>query len=93
MSASYPQKRPDAPVASLSKSCGSQHASSASYAAVSRLTCNGWRPSTAGSGSQRAATRYARFARRGLRVYGWFSEGFDTLDLREAKALLGDLSP
>jgi hypothetical protein len=22
-------------------------------------------------------------------VYGWFSEGFDTLDLREAKALLG----
>ena len=24
-------------------------------------------------------------------VYGWFTEGFDTLDLKEAKALLGDL--
>ena len=25
-------------------------------------------------------------------VYGWFTEGFDTLDLREAKALLDELS-
>ena len=25
-------------------------------------------------------------------VYGWFSEGFDTLDLKEAKALLEELS-
>ena len=25
-------------------------------------------------------------------VYGWFTEGFDTLDLREATALLGELS-
>jgi len=24
-------------------------------------------------------------------VYGWFSEGFDTRDLKEAKALLGSL--
>ena len=24
-------------------------------------------------------------------VYGWFSEGFDTLDLKEAKALLDEL--
>jgi hypothetical protein len=24
-------------------------------------------------------------------VYNWFSEGFDTLDLREAKALLDEL--
>ena len=24
-------------------------------------------------------------------VYGWFTEGFDTLDLKEAKALLDDL--
>ena len=24
-------------------------------------------------------------------IYGWFSEGFDTVDLIEAKALLGDL--
>jgi predicted ATPase len=25
-------------------------------------------------------------------VYGWFTEGFDTLDLKEAKALLGELN-
>ena len=25
-------------------------------------------------------------------VYEWFSEGFDTLDLKEAKALLKDLA-
>jgi predicted ATPase len=24
-------------------------------------------------------------------VYGWFTEGFDTLDLKEAKALLREL--
>jgi predicted ATPase len=26
------------------------------------------------------------------RVYGWFTEGFDTRDLKEAKALLGELA-
>ena len=26
-------------------------------------------------------------------VYGWFTEGFDTLDLKEAKALLEELAP
>ena len=25
-------------------------------------------------------------------VYGWFTEGFDTLDLKQAKALLDDLA-
>jgi predicted ATPase len=25
-------------------------------------------------------------------VYGWFTEGFDTLDLKEAKALLSELA-
>jgi hypothetical protein len=25
-------------------------------------------------------------------VYGWFSEGFDTLDLKEAKTLLDELA-
>jgi len=25
-------------------------------------------------------------------IYGWFSEGFDTLDLQQAKALLQELS-
>jgi predicted ATPase len=26
-------------------------------------------------------------------VYGWFTEGFDTLHLKEAKALLDELRP
>jgi hypothetical protein len=26
-------------------------------------------------------------------IYGWLTEGFDTLDLKEAKLLLGELSP
>ena len=25
-------------------------------------------------------------------IYGWFTEGFDTADLKDAKALLEDLS-
>ena len=25
-------------------------------------------------------------------IYGWFSEGFDTLDLKQAKALLNELT-
>ena len=50
----------------------------------------------------RAATSLARLWReQGKRaeardllapVYGWFSEGFDTLDLKDAKALLDELS-
>ena len=49
----------------------------------------------------RAATSMARLWRgQGKRdaarallapVYGWFTEGFDTLDLKEAKALLDEL--
>jgi hypothetical protein len=31
-------------------------------------------------------------ARKGPGRYGWFTEGFDTLDLKEAKALLDDLA-
>lgn len=27
-----------------------------------------------------------------VEVYGWFTEGFDTLDLREAKALIQTVS-
>jgi hypothetical protein len=30
--------------------------------------------------------------RRHAPLYGWFTEGFDTLDLKEAKALLDDLA-
>jgi hypothetical protein len=26
-------------------------------------------------------------------IYGWFTEGFDTLDLRAARALLAELAP
>ncbi len=26
-------------------------------------------------------------------VYNWFTEGFDAVDLKEAKALLGGMSP
>jgi len=27
-----------------------------------------------------------------VRIYDWFTEGFDTLDLKEAKALLEELA-
>ena len=36
--------------------------------------------------SKRAAARQLL-----TEVYGWFTEGFDTADLQEAKALLGEL--
>ena len=49
----------------------------------------------------RAATSYARFLREQSKicealsllqpVYDWFTEGFDTKDLKEAKAMLDDL--
>jgi hypothetical protein len=28
-----------------------------------------------------------------VEIYGWFTEGFDTADLQEAKALLEELRP
>ena len=50
----------------------------------------------------RAATSLARLLRDQSRqaeardllapVYGWFTEGFDTLDLKEANALLAELT-
>jgi predicted ATPase len=50
----------------------------------------------------RAATSLARLRRdRGKRqqardllapIYGWFTEGFDTLDLKQARVLLGELA-
>jgi predicted ATPase len=50
----------------------------------------------------RAATSLARLWRDQVKrdearellvpVYGWFTEGFDTLDLKEAKALLDELA-
>jgi predicted ATPase len=50
----------------------------------------------------RTATSYARLLREQGRggeayqllapIYGWFTEGFDTADLKEAKGLLGELT-
>jgi predicted ATPase len=55
-----------------------------------------------GNSSLRTATSYARLMREQGRereardllapIYRWFTEGFDTLDLKEAKALLDELS-
>ncbi len=62
-----------------------------------------YRPQPAGESLElRAATSLARLWRdQGKRaeahdllapVYGWFTEGFDTADLKDAKALLDELS-
>jgi hypothetical protein len=50
------------------------------------------RATLAGYGPQPAG-EIARAARRDLLapVYGWFTEGFDTADLKDAKALLEEL--
>jgi hypothetical protein len=37
-------------------------------------------------------TRASRSKRANCLVYGWFTEGFDTRDLKEAKALLEELA-
>lgn len=41
----------------------------------------------------RRAGRIAEARQALSEVYGWFTEGFDTADLREAKALLETLAP
>jgi predicted ATPase len=69
----------------------------------SRRKCGKSRtPTKAEKGAARAAMSLARLWRnRGKQneadnllapVYGWFTEGFDTLDLKEAKALLDELA-
>jgi predicted ATPase len=46
----------------------------------------------------RATMSLARLAKQGCReamladIYGWFTEGFDTADLKGAKALLDELN-
>jgi adenylate cyclase len=60
------------------------------------------RQQNARSPELRATTSLARLLdKRGRRdearamlaeIYGWFTEGFDTADLKEAKALLNELS-
>ena len=51
---------------------------------------------TSRDGRPRAAAREAgrRDEARAMlaEIYGWFTEGFDTADLRDAKALLDELS-
>ena len=39
-----------------------------------------------------AVDRREQIARFGAPVYGWFTEGFDTADLQEAKVLLDELA-
>jgi hypothetical protein len=39
-----------------------------------------------------AAAKYFCRKDRRVPVYGWFTEGFDTRDLKEAKALLDELN-
>jgi hypothetical protein len=34
----------------------------------------------------------AQYDRSSQQIYGWFTEGFDTVDLREARTLLDELS-
>jgi hypothetical protein len=45
------------------------------------------------SSSRRSARQGKREEARGLlaSIYGWFTEGFDTADLKQAKALLDGL--
>ena len=51
-----------------------------------RWRCNGsWRRLWRDQGKRQQACDL-------LAVYGWFTEGFDTLDLKEAKALLDELA-
>jgi predicted ATPase len=84
----------------LHAECGVQHAAlSAEECFQQALTVA--RHQQAKSLELRAATSLARlWQRQGKRaeahqlladVYGWFTEGFDTADLQEAKALLEDL--
>jgi hypothetical protein len=50
---------------------------------------------TAGGYEPRAAAREAgpprRDAREAREIYNWFTEGFDTADLKDARALLDEL--
>jgi len=66
------------------------------------LTLAWARKQQAKSWELRTATSYARLMRKRSRerearellapVYGWFTEGFDTRDLKKAKALLDELA-
>jgi len=50
------------------------------------------REALARSSEQRVYTKLAEAHRMLFDIYNWFTEGFDTKDLREAEALLEELS-
>jgi hypothetical protein len=45
------------------------------------------------NGSGKVSTEAGRFNPKGMltEIYGWFTEGFDTVDLKDAKTLLDEL--
>jgi len=65
-----------------------------SIALAQKQGAKAWELRTAMSLAQMLTKRGDRTAARDLlaSVYGWFAEGFDTADLKDAKALLDDLS-
>jgi predicted ATPase len=74
--------------ASLRNACRTLLACEAAPCAVSHLTTR-----RNEHGAALARSGQANEARDLLApVYGWFTEGFDTLDLKEAKALLDELA-
>ena len=73
------------------RSCLNRNRSTCRAATPSRLRINvtAWR-----RGPEAPPGKVVQQARELLApVYGWFTEGFDTLDLKEAKALLDGLAP
>jgi predicted ATPase len=61
-----------------------------------RRFCKRQRTCSTNCGNEHARLRRDQGKRNRARellapVYGWFTEGFDTLDLKEAKALLDEL--
>jgi hypothetical protein len=69
--------------------CLDGNRSTAATPSRSGINVTGWR-----RGPEAPLGEVAQQARELLAsVYGWFTEGFDTLDLKEAKALLDGLAP
>jgi predicted ATPase len=80
------QSRPDV---------GSPEASLRTAIEVARTQCaKGWELRAAGALARLWRDQGKRTEARDLLrpIYGWFTEGFDTLDLKEAKALLDELT-
>ena len=91
------------PSGAYAKSCGSENPPEATKAEQCfRTAIEIARRQSARSEELRATTSRARLlAKQGrcdeactmlAEIYGWFTEGFDTADLKDAKALLDELS-